>query len=177
MTDSILRRFFVARHKGCRCASGSSFMSLIRKPGTLGGFVTAMDLAKRTDILPGLRQVHWDIVIVDEAHRMSWTPPARKTARYALGELLRDTADHLLLLTATPHKGAPSISAYFCNCWIPMPTPMCALYRRPWTAGAPRSMSAARRKRWSTFPRSSRTARGLRARYSRNEFRTRSVST
>jgi superfamily II DNA/RNA helicase len=27
--------------------------------------------------------------------------------RYALGELLRDTADHILLLTATPHKGDP----------------------------------------------------------------------
>jgi hypothetical protein len=36
---------------------------------------------------------------------MSWTPPARKTARYALGELVRDTTDHMLLLTATPHKG------------------------------------------------------------------------
>ncbi|RKY23902.1 MAG: helicase, partial [Planctomycetota bacterium] len=67
--------------------------------------ITSLDLAKRTEILPGLRQVHWDLVIVDEAHRMSWTPPARKTARYALGELLRDTSDHFLLLTATPHKG------------------------------------------------------------------------
>lgn len=69
--------------------------------------IASLDLAKRTDILPGLRQAHWDLVIVDEAHRMSWSPPARKTARYALGELLRDTADHLLLLTATPHKGDP----------------------------------------------------------------------
>jgi len=69
--------------------------------------VTSLDLAKRTEILPGLRQVHWDLVIVDEAHRMSWTPPARKTARYALGELLRDSSDHILLLTATPHKGDP----------------------------------------------------------------------
>jgi len=67
--------------------------------------LTSLDLAKRTDIFPGLKQVHWDLVIVDEAHRMSWTPPARKTARYALGELLRDSTDHLLLLTATPHKG------------------------------------------------------------------------
>jgi len=70
--------------------------------------ITSLDLAKRDDILPGLRQVHWDLVIVDEAHRMSWTPPARKTARYALGELLRDATDHLLLLTATPHKGDPA---------------------------------------------------------------------
>jgi superfamily II DNA or RNA helicase len=69
--------------------------------------ITSLDLAKRSDILPGLHQAHWDLVIVDEAHRMSWSPPARKTARYALGELLRDSADHILLLTATPHKGDP----------------------------------------------------------------------
>lgn len=70
--------------------------------------ITSLDLAKRENILPGLKQVHWDLVIVDEAHRMSWTPPSRKTARYALGELLRDSSDHLLLLTATPHKGDPA---------------------------------------------------------------------
>ena len=69
--------------------------------------LTSLDLAKRSHILPGLQQVHWDLVIVDEAHRMSWSPPAAKTARYALGELLRNTSDHLLLLTATPHKGDP----------------------------------------------------------------------
>lgn len=66
--------------------------------------ITSLDLAKRTEILLGLRQAHWDLIIVDEAHRMSWTPPAR----YALGELLRDTSDHMLLLTATPHKGDPA---------------------------------------------------------------------
>ncbi|MBM3143885.1 MAG: DUF3883 domain-containing protein [Chloroflexi bacterium] len=69
--------------------------------------ITSLDLAKREEILPGLRQTHWDLVIVDEAHHMSWTPPSRKTARYALGELLRDITDHYLLLTATPHKGDP----------------------------------------------------------------------
>ena len=75
--------------------------------------VTSLDLAKRTEILPGLRQVHWDLIIVDEAHRMSWSPPARKTARYALGELLRDISDHILLLTATPHKGDPANFSLF----------------------------------------------------------------
>jgi len=75
--------------------------------------ITSLDLAKRGEMLPGLRQVHWDIVIVDEAHRMSWTPPARKTARYALGELLRDTSDHILMLTATPHKGDPANFSLF----------------------------------------------------------------
>ena len=67
--------------------------------------ITSLDLAKRTEILPGLRQVAWDLVVVDEAHHMSWTPPSRKTARYALGELLRDSTSNLLMLTATPHKG------------------------------------------------------------------------
>jgi len=75
--------------------------------------ITSLDLAKRDEILPGLQQVHWDLVIVDEAHRMSWTPPSRKTERYALGELLRNTADHLLLLTATPHKGDPENFSLF----------------------------------------------------------------
>src|SRR5262252_2606393 len=75
--------------------------------------LTSLDLAKRDEILPGLHQVHWDLAIVDEAHRLSWTPPARKTARYALGELLRESADHLLLLTATPHKGDPTHFSLF----------------------------------------------------------------
>jgi len=75
--------------------------------------ITSLDLAKRSEILPGLRQVNWDLIIVDEAHRMSWSPPARKTARYALGELLRDTSDHFLMLTATPHKGDPENFSLF----------------------------------------------------------------
>ena len=69
--------------------------------------ITSLDLAKRTEILPGLRQVHWDMVIVDEAHRMSARDETHKSQRYRLGELLRDSADHLLLLTATPHRGDP----------------------------------------------------------------------
>ncbi len=67
--------------------------------------VTSLDLAKRDEILPGLRQARWDLVVVDEAHRMSARDESHKSQRYKLGELLRDTSDHLLLLTATPHKG------------------------------------------------------------------------
>jgi superfamily II DNA or RNA helicase len=69
--------------------------------------ITSLDLAKRSEILPGLRQVHWDLVIVDEAHRMSAADESHKSLRYRLGELLRDSSDHILLLTATPHKGDP----------------------------------------------------------------------
>ena len=69
--------------------------------------ITSLDLAKREDILPGLRQVRWDLVIVDEAHHMSARDETHKSQRYRLGELLRDSADNMLLLTATPHKGDP----------------------------------------------------------------------
>jgi superfamily II DNA or RNA helicase len=75
--------------------------------------ITSLDLAKRQEILPGLRQVRWDLVIVDEAHRMSATDASHKSLRYKLGELLRDTTDHLLLLTATPHKGDPENFSLF----------------------------------------------------------------
>jgi len=68
--------------------------------------ITSLDLAKREDILPGLRQVHWDLVVVDEAHHMS-ADAHHKTVRYRLGELLRDASDNILLLTATPHRGDP----------------------------------------------------------------------
>ena len=69
--------------------------------------ITSLDLAKRDEILPGLRQVHWDLVIIDEAHRMSARDQTHRSQRYRLGELLRDSTDHILLLTATPHKGDP----------------------------------------------------------------------
>ena len=69
--------------------------------------IASLDFAKRDDVLPGLRQVHWDLVIVDEAHRMSASDESHKSQRYRLGELLRDLTDHMVLLTATPHKGDP----------------------------------------------------------------------
>jgi superfamily II DNA or RNA helicase len=75
--------------------------------------ITSLDLAKRQDILPGLRQCRWDLVIVDEAHRMAAYSEDKKSQRYRLGELLRDRSDHIILLTATPHKGDPQNFSLF----------------------------------------------------------------
>ena len=50
----------------------------------------------------------WDLIIVDEAHKMSahpFTDKIIKTKRYMLGEILAKNTKHLLLLTATPHNG------------------------------------------------------------------------
>ncbi|MEM1986680.1 MAG: helicase-related protein [Nitrososphaeria archaeon] len=72
--------------------------------------ITSMDFAKQDDILPSLANVQWDLVVVDEAHKMaaySYIGEVKKTDRYKLGEVLSRNAKHLLFLTATPHKGDP----------------------------------------------------------------------
>lgn len=45
----------------------------------------------------------WDLVVVDEAHRMGASTEA--VARYKLGKALSEATPYLLLLTATPHQG------------------------------------------------------------------------
>ena len=50
----------------------------------------------------------WDLVVVDEAHKMSATyfgGEAKYTKRYHLGQLLSSLTRHFLLMTATPHNG------------------------------------------------------------------------
>lgn len=71
--------------------------------------IASMDLALQEHILPGLEQASWDLVIFDEAHKLSAYRygPTRieKTKRYMLAEKLAERTKHLLLMTATPHKG------------------------------------------------------------------------
>ena len=65
-------------------------------------------LARNDDIQIRLKETEWDLVVVDEAHRMSAHyegDEVRETRRYRLGKLLSSTTRHLLLLTATPHAG------------------------------------------------------------------------
>ncbi|MEM3480931.1 MAG: helicase-related protein [Candidatus Korarchaeum sp.] len=72
--------------------------------------ITSMDFAKRDDILSSLQNVDWDLVIVDEAHKMAayrYSDKVERTERYRLGEVISRNATHLLFLTATPHKGDP----------------------------------------------------------------------
>ncbi|MET4666288.1 helicase-related protein [Sphingomonas sp. PvP056] len=45
----------------------------------------------------------WDLVVVDEAHRLGGATD--QVARYRLGAALADAAPNLLLLSATPHSG------------------------------------------------------------------------
>jgi SNF2 family DNA or RNA helicase len=55
-----------------------------------------------------LKNTEWDLIIVDEAHKLSanyFGNNINKTARFALGELLGTLCRHFLLMTATPHNG------------------------------------------------------------------------
>ncbi|MBW1947077.1 MAG: DUF3883 domain-containing protein [Deltaproteobacteria bacterium] len=70
--------------------------------------ITSMDLAKLDYVLPSVKQAEdWDLVIVDEAHRLSARDSEHKSERYRLGEIMREKTTHFLLLTGTPHKGDP----------------------------------------------------------------------
>ena len=72
--------------------------------------ITSMDFAKQDDVRATLSEVHWDLVVVDEAHKMAayqYGEKTTRTERYRLGELLSRTSNFLLFLTATPHRGDP----------------------------------------------------------------------
>ncbi|MGI5324457.1 helicase-related protein [Actinomadura nitritigenes] len=66
----------------------------------LKGIISLESLRVATHALERLMEVHprFDLVIVDEAHSMR----NRESKSHALGRLLADTADYLLLLSATP---------------------------------------------------------------------------
>ncbi|HEX9725337.1 MAG TPA: DEAD/DEAH box helicase, partial [Vicinamibacteria bacterium] len=74
--------------------------------------ITSIDFLKQDDVKATLHSADWDLVIVDEAHKMSayaYESSERtkidKTKRYQAGEVLARNTDHLLFLTATPHRG------------------------------------------------------------------------
>ena len=66
-------------------------------------------LARNEELQEKLSQsTEWDLVICDEAHRMSATyfgGEAKYTKRYRLGQRLGEVCRHLLLMSATPHNG------------------------------------------------------------------------
>ena len=71
--------------------------------------IARMDqLSRADDLRAQLERTDWDLIVVDEAHRMSahyFGSELKKTKRYQLGELLGRHTRHFLLMTATPHAG------------------------------------------------------------------------
>ena len=67
-------------------------------------------LSRNEDVQEKLQapDCRWDLVVCDEAHKMSATffgGEIKYTKRYRLGQLLSTLTRHFLLMTATPHNG------------------------------------------------------------------------
>ena len=65
-------------------------------------------LARNDELQEKLRVSDWDLIVCDEAHKMSatvWGGEVKYTRRFQLGRLLSNITRNFLLLTATPHNG------------------------------------------------------------------------
>ena len=73
--------------------------------------IARLDMLSRNEEVQELLQApdcRWDLIVCDEAHKMSAAYFGRKvkyTKRYRLGQLLGRITRHFLLMTATPHNG------------------------------------------------------------------------
>ena len=100
MKDKFLENFEVIRSDVLRANYGSNPWQDKNQVITSVSWVSRIEDAKES-----LLRSHWDLIIVDEAHKMSAASRDRKTLAYQLGEALSQMTDHYLLMTATPHKG------------------------------------------------------------------------
>ncbi|MCB1660073.1 MAG: DEAD/DEAH box helicase, partial [Pseudomonadales bacterium] len=105
--DELLEKFGVtfdifSREKQEQCASGNYFDESDQ-------LICRLDqLSRNEDFQEKLKNTDWDLIIVDEAHKLSanyFGNKVNKTKRFQLGELLGSITRHYLLMTATPHNG------------------------------------------------------------------------
>jgi SNF2 family DNA or RNA helicase len=71
--------------------------------------ISRLDKLSRDEELQNkLKETDWDLIVCDEAHKMSasfFSGDIQYTKRYLLGRALSQITRHFLLLTATPHNG------------------------------------------------------------------------
>ncbi|EJR0961156.1 TPA: DUF3883 domain-containing protein [Vibrio parahaemolyticus] len=105
--DELLEKFGVtfdifSREKQEQCASGNYFDESEQ-------LICRLDqLSRNEDFQEKLKNTEWDLIIVDEAHKLSasyFGTKINKTKRFQLGEMLGSITRHFLLMTATPHNG------------------------------------------------------------------------
>ncbi len=105
--DELLEKFGVtfdifSREKQEQCASGNYFDESNK-------LICRLDqLSRNEDFQENLKNTEWDLIVVDEAHKLSanyFGNKVNKTKRFLLGELLGSITRHYLLMTATPHNG------------------------------------------------------------------------
>jgi SNF2 family DNA or RNA helicase len=105
--DELLEKFGVqfeifSREKQEQCASGNYF-------DEQNQLICRLDQLSRNELYQQkLANTEWDLIIVDEAHKLSanyFGNKINKTKRFQLSELLGSITRHFLLMTATPHNG------------------------------------------------------------------------
>ncbi len=75
---------------------------------TASKIVTSIDFISREEILNVASNSHWDLIIFDESHKLSAYDYGSKqylSQRYKAAQTLAQQCEHILLLTATPHRG------------------------------------------------------------------------
>ena len=102
LKDKFRENFEIIRSDILRANYGSNPWQEKNQVITSVSWVSRIEDAKES-----LLRSHWDLIIVDEAHKMSAFSADKKTLAYQLGESLSAMTDHYLLMTATPHKGNP----------------------------------------------------------------------
>ncbi len=74
-----------------------------------GTFVVSVDFLARNEVcLKAVAETQWDMVVVDEAHKLSayeYGTKLEESERYKAIKAIAEKTDHLLFLTATPHRG------------------------------------------------------------------------
>ena len=108
LRDKFRENFQLVRGERLRAAYGSNPWQDIDQVITSISWVSRIEDANES-----LMRSHWDLIIVDEAHKMSAYSEDKKTLAYQLGESLSEMTDHYLLMTATPHKGDPKNFSLF----------------------------------------------------------------
>lgn len=105
--DELLEKFglefeLFSREKQEQCHSRNYF-------GEQDRLIARLDqLSRNEEYQQLLQQTEWDLIIVDEAHKMSasyFGNKVNETGRFKLGKFLGSITRHYLLMTATPHNG------------------------------------------------------------------------
>ncbi len=105
--DELLEKFglyfeIFSREKQEQCASGNFFEEQNQ-------LIARLDqLSRNDDYQEKLKVTDWDLIVVDEAHKMSahyFGNTIKETRRFKLGKLMGSITRHYLLVTATPHNG------------------------------------------------------------------------
>lgn len=87
--------------------------------------IASIDYVKQPEVLRGMGGVHWDLLIVDEAHTCVQAP-----YRAAALAWLASRARRLVLLTATPHSGDDAAFQALCDVGKLAGEPPIAMFRR-----------------------------------------------